>query len=245
MNPLHQRLYATYNLHYTHVNPSEAFLSRIFRSYTAEFGSLVNLTEKKSYLDVGCGSGLLLDWLSKRAPKASIHGLDSSHPMAEVARARLNESAQIHECDGVQFLSQHQDEFDGIFATDILEHMDDEYLPHFLDAARLALKPGGFLAVKVPNMSNISCSELRYRDATHLRGFTEKSLAQCFRAFDFVDCYCQGIIPDSIGMRLRIFVEKVLHRVIFRVCGHTDVSIFTRTITAVGYRDRSTRPNGL
>lgn len=235
-NSLLARLYADYDRHYVGASPSAQDKKRIFAAYAAQFGQLVDGQNQGSLLDVGCGSGLLLEWLSTACPQSLLQGVDASDVMSRLSEKNLHGKASIHHGNGIDFLRQHPDTYQGIFATDILEHMEDDVLLGFLDAALAALKPGGFLAVKVPNMANFSSTELRYRDATHVRGFTEKSLLQCFKAFGFSALVCYGTIPHSLGMRIRTCVESLLHRLIYRVCGHSDISIFTRTITAVGYR---------
>jgi len=236
MNGLHARLYADYERHYASASPSSRDKRRIFAAYAAQFQPLLATLGQGTLLDVGCGSGLLLEWLSTACPQASLHGIDASLSMSALSQKNLINKASAHHGDGIEFLRNHPHTYHGIFATDILEHMDDDTLQGFLDCALNALKPGGFLAVKVPNMSNLSSTELRYRDATHVRGFTEKSLIQCFRAFGFSNSVCYGTVPHSLGMKLRTCTEHLLHKVVYRVCGHTDVSVFTRTITAIGYK---------
>ncbi len=159
--------------------------------------------------------------------------------MSQLSEKNLQGKACIQHGDGIDHLRRHPGTYQGIFATDILEHMDDDTLHGFLDSALGALTPSGFLAVKVPNMTNLSCSELRYRDATHVRGFTEKSLVQCFKAFGFSESVCHGTIPHSFGMKLRMHVERLVHKIVYRICGHADVSIFTRTITVIGYKPQT------
>lgn len=236
MNGLHVRLYADYDRHYIGASPSPQNKQRIFAAYAAQFGQLVGSQSRGALLDVGCGSGLLLEWLSTVCPQASLHGVDASEAMSRLSEKNLHGKATIHHGNGIDFLRQNPDTYQGIFATDILEHMEDDVLLGFFDAVLSALKPGGFLAVKVPNMANLSSTELRYRDATHVRGFTEKSLVQCFKAFGFSAPVCSGTVPHSLGMKVRTHAERLLHRLVYRVCGHSDVSIFTRTISAVGYR---------
>ncbi len=46
-------------------------------------------------LDVGCGTGVLLEELSSRAPRASLAGVDLSEEMLEVARRRLGAAIEL------------------------------------------------------------------------------------------------------------------------------------------------------
>ena len=66
--------------------------------------------------------------------------------------------------DAVSLLKKNCDFYNGIFATDLLEHIEhDDALLELLKSVLNSLVPGGFFAVKVPNMANFSGMQLRYK----------------------------------------------------------------------------------
>jgi trans-aconitate 2-methyltransferase len=97
-------------------------------------------------IDLGCGPGNSTELVAARFPAAQIEGLDSSPDMLDKARRRLPQVtfqlAQLEEWSA-------QSRYDLIFANAVLQWIPD----HATLFARLAraLKPGGVLAVQMPN----------------------------------------------------------------------------------------------
>jgi len=48
-------------------------------------------------LDVGCGTGMLLEQISAASPQAQLSGMDPSAEMLQIARGRLGENVNLHE----------------------------------------------------------------------------------------------------------------------------------------------------
>jgi ubiquinone/menaquinone biosynthesis C-methylase UbiE len=96
-------------------------------------------------LDVACGQGLATRALAD-AGAASVHGVDASEAMIELARRRArpgDEPAVAYACDDAQRLSTCEDRsFDG--ATCQLGLMDIPDLDETLSAVRRVLRPGGW-----------------------------------------------------------------------------------------------------
>ena len=82
---------------------------------------LANLPAEARVLDVGCGTGILLEVCVERGFRA--HGVDPSDGMLEVARRRLGASAQLRTGDG-QHLPFGDGELDAVFATMVLHELD-------------------------------------------------------------------------------------------------------------------------
>ncbi|MEE4377226.1 MAG: methyltransferase domain-containing protein [Candidatus Competibacteraceae bacterium] len=95
-------------------------------------------------VDLGCGTGIcgpLFELLAER-----LIGVDLSPAMLDIARKRRVYDELI-EADVVDFLRQHQGEFDLCFAADVLVYLGD--LRPFLKASSAALKPDAYLAFTV------------------------------------------------------------------------------------------------
>jgi 2-polyprenyl-3-methyl-5-hydroxy-6-metoxy-1,4-benzoquinol methylase len=185
-------------------------------------------------LDVGCGAGLLLHWLSARTAIEPF-GIDASE--GQVALARRNAPrASVEHGEALPYLSAHRERFDGIFCMDVLEHVSQADLLEWVIGLRAALVPGGFLVCKVPNAANLTGGQLRYIDLTHERSFTRLSLYQLLEAADLTDCRVLPVRAAHLSGRARLLLERLLHRVVYRVCGDAGEVVFTRTLTVVALK---------
>ena len=115
-------------------------------------------------LDVGCGRGEFLDLLAAQGIAA--RGIDLNQEMAEVCRAR---GLNVVEADAVQYLtSLPDDSLGGIFAAQVVEHLEPSYLLQFLDVAFEKLQPGGRLVLETLNPACWTAFFESYiRDITH------------------------------------------------------------------------------
>ena len=80
-------------------------------------------------LAVGCGRGEFLDLLRERGVTAS--GIELNHDMVEVCRTR---NLLVSEGDAVSYLGTLPDDsLGGLFAAQVVEHLEPEYLLKFLN----------------------------------------------------------------------------------------------------------------
>jgi O-antigen chain-terminating methyltransferase len=98
-------------------------------------------------LDVGCGRGEFLDLLKARGITA--RGLDLNHEMVEVCRAR---GLDVAESDAVSYLEGLADgSLGGLFAAQVVEHLQPSYLLRFLELAFHKLRPAAPLVLETLN----------------------------------------------------------------------------------------------
>ncbi len=136
---------------------------------------LNNTPETANILDVGCGTGLLVNML-KDAGFSNVRGIDTSlHQIATATRRGLPCEAVKDEyifCLADSEPASH----DLIFLMDVLEHIPVPEQMRFVDALFRILKNGGRLVVCVPNANSSFGMRWRYSDWTHHTAFTEDSL---------------------------------------------------------------------
>ncbi|HEY3067285.1 MAG TPA: methyltransferase domain-containing protein [Methylomirabilota bacterium] len=99
-------------------------------------------------LDVGCGTGDLLAALAARFPRSELHGVDIS--TARVQRPlRDGRRVRVADADVQRGLPFRAATFDGIFCTEVLEHL--KHPQRGLEEIRRVLRPGGWAVITVPN----------------------------------------------------------------------------------------------
>jgi 2-polyprenyl-3-methyl-5-hydroxy-6-metoxy-1,4-benzoquinol methylase len=208
-----------------------------FEAMSMMFGKLIkSVPNGSNILDLGCGTGFLLTWLSMQ-PNIITFGIDKSPTQVEIAK-RILPSLHIYCSDGLQYLKKNPQKFSGIFCLDTLEHVESNDLClEWLEGVYNALLPGGFFFCRVPNAANLTGTYSRYIDLTHHRIFTSVTIIQLLEAGGFRDCRIIPLQTPDFGSRLRLMVEYLLHRMIFRICGSGKERIFTGNIHALGFKN--------
>jgi O-antigen chain-terminating methyltransferase len=117
-------------------------------------------------LDVGCGRGEFLDLLASRGIRS--RGIDTNDAMVEECRARGLDAVRA---DAVGYLSSLADgALGGLFAAQVVEHLEPAYLLRFLELAFQKLAPGGHLVLETVNAGCwVAFFESYIRDITHVR----------------------------------------------------------------------------
>lgn len=115
-------------------------------------------------LDVGCGRGEFLALLKGRGITG--RGLDLNHEMVEVCRAAGLDAAHG---DVVSYLDGLPDgSLGGVFAAQVVEHLEPGYLLRFLELAHYKLRPGASIVLETLNPACwIAFFESYIRDITH------------------------------------------------------------------------------
>lgn len=229
----------SYHHHYSRVNRSlnpRIIEGRIKINLERMYGPyLANLVEKSRVLDLGCGTGYLLHWLSKKPGLVPL-GVDLCPFMVREARRELPE-LEIALGDGLEYMrNSEKNSFSAIFCHDVLEHLpSEETCVEWVTAARHALIPGGALFCRVPNAANLAGFYMRHIDFTHKRLFTSFSLVQLLETGGLSDC---RIIPTKYKSSVRRFHLDVLnfvHRSLFLFCGLRTERYFDKLLFAAGF----------
>jgi len=115
-------------------------------------------------LDVGCGRGEFIDLLQSHGIPS--RGIDLNAEMVEICRDR---GLRVETADAVSYLArQPESSLGGIFAAQVVEHMEPGYLLRFLDLSFERLQPGGVLVLETLNPACWTAFFESYiRDITH------------------------------------------------------------------------------
>ena len=169
-------------------------------------------------LDIGCGWGQLLRAASDRGYDAV--GIEASPGVAEIAREAFGVECVVGAFPVQTF---EPDSFDIVVMNHVLEHVDD---PHSVieEAGRL-LKPGGVLAICVPNFGGLmrSVKGVQWQGlqpTQHVWQLTEKSVRALIEQSGLVPALVSrdsliyergaGSLPKWLALRMVLASAKVL-----------------------------------
>jgi len=178
--------------------------------------------------DVGCGGGHFLYYLIRKGYR-NITGIDISPGLVKFVKEEIWHD--VVEGDALTYLSQHKNQFDVIVANDFIEHLRKRSIIRFLFLSREALKDGGLLFLKTPNMSNIFASRHRYVDFSHEVGFTEYSIYEVCRAAKFSDVVVQSDLPTKREPKLFKRIRKI----------YLDLGVFPPTVLSTNLLVKCTK----
>ena len=151
-------------------------------------------------LDIGCGRGEFIELLNSHGIGA--RGLDLNHEMAETCRAR---GLDVVDADAVGYLSSVADgSLGGIFAAQVVEHLEPAYLLRLLDLAFVKLQPGGTLVLETLNPACWTAFFESYiRDITHRWPLHPETLKYLVTASGFTRADLHFISPVPAADRLQ------------------------------------------
>jgi 2-polyprenyl-3-methyl-5-hydroxy-6-metoxy-1,4-benzoquinol methylase/uncharacterized membrane-anchored protein YhcB (DUF1043 family) len=147
--------------------PDVEILSRL-SDYVAYFEGASDV------LDVGCGRGEFLKLLNKNG--ISSYGVDLNRAMIEECKEN---GLNVKEIDLLTHLKSLSDNsLGGLFAAQVVEHLEPAYLLEFIDTAFHKLRPGSKIILETINVASWSAFFQSYiRDITHIRPLHPETLS--------------------------------------------------------------------
>jgi SAM-dependent methyltransferase len=151
----------------------------------------------KTLLDVGCGTG---NFLNLAREKYDVWGVDFNRASIDIARDRFGlKNVYASELDA--FIDARAGEqFDVVTSFEVLEHQDSPL--EFLGRIKKLLRPGGHLAISVPNR-NSSLNTLGEADKppNHLVWWDARSLGVFLEraGFEIVKLYPRPLDSDCLS----------------------------------------------
>ncbi len=139
---------------------TEEYVKRNVEFYKPFFANCENV------LDIGCGRGEFLGLMRDQGIAA--RGIDLSEE--SVAQSRQN-GLNAEVADLFSWLpAQPEQQFDGIFSSQVVEHLDPRRLPEMIRLCAASLRRGGILAIETPNPQCLAIFATHfYLDPTHTR----------------------------------------------------------------------------
>jgi SAM-dependent methyltransferase len=166
-------------------------------------------SDAQSFLEIGCGSGVVLSALREALPELRLVGVELYSEGLEIARGRLP-GVELVELDAREL--PYEDAFDVVGAFDVLEHIDEDeqVLGQMVQAARPG--PGGVLLL-VPQHRWLWSRHDEISE--HRRRYTRKELvAKAERA---------GLVVEQVTSFVTALMPAlVVSRFVDRLRGTTD-----------------------
>jgi 2-polyprenyl-3-methyl-5-hydroxy-6-metoxy-1,4-benzoquinol methylase len=180
---------------------------------------LASLDLAADILDLGCGSGTLLDYLKRRG-FSHVCGVDISAEQIELARRR---GVRAEQHDALAYLAPNTERFDAVLAVDVFEHFTRDELFRLVRQIFSALKPRGRLIVQTANGAGLHPGQVIYGDLTHQTIFTPESLGQLLRTagFDALAYYETGPIPVRLRGKLDVALWSAI-KVVANAVRHVE-----------------------
>jgi O-antigen chain-terminating methyltransferase len=171
-------------------------------AYVSDFTGL------RDVLDMGCGRGEFLELLREQGIPA--RGVDINDEMAAICRSRGLDASSG---DALAYLQAQPDgSLGGLFAAQVVEHLQPDYLMRLLETAYHKLRPGSKIVLETVNPSCWYAFFSSYiRDVTHVRPLHPDTLRYLLVASGFqrVDIRYSAPFPDESKLQPLPVAEQV------------------------------------
>jgi SAM-dependent methyltransferase len=168
------------------------------RARLAEY--LPRFEGRSDILEIGCGRGEFLDLLREHG--VSARGLDVNEAMVQETRARGLDAIRA---DALPYLQGLPDaSLGGLFAAQVVEHLQPAYLARLIETAGHKLRPGGLIVLETINPTCwVAFFESYIRDLTHVRPLHPETLQFLVRAAGFrqVEVEYRAPVPEAEKLR--------------------------------------------
>ena len=148
-----------------------------------------------SLLDVGCGTGFVLEGIHARYPALRLAGSDADGGTLERVMRRVPDALVFQ---GLAADLPFRDQFDVVTALDVIEHIDDDR--GALVSMRQTLKPRGLLVLTVPQHPALWSEVDEF--SRHRRRYTRKELIEKVRTAGYVVERCTSCFSITLPMLL-------------------------------------------
>ncbi len=135
-------------------------------------------------LDLGCGRGEFLEILKERGVVGS--GVDGNGQMVEICR---DKGLDVRKADLLEALAGLPDgSLDGIFSSQVIEHLPPAALKRLVELAHAKLASGGILLLETVNPTSVfALVQIYFLDMTHQRPVHPQALKYLMESSSFED----------------------------------------------------------
>ncbi|HLK63879.1 MAG TPA: class I SAM-dependent methyltransferase [Bryobacteraceae bacterium] len=151
----------------------------------------------RSVLDIGCGRGEFLEMM--RDANVPARGIDLSEESVALCRHKQLDAEVADLYEYLQALPEAA--LDGIFCSQVVEHLPPERLPEMVKLAASRLSRGGVIAIETPNPECLAIFATHfYLDPTHTRPVPHPLLAFYLEEFGVGNIEVRRLAPARESM---------------------------------------------
>lgn len=161
---------------------------------------------KAKVLDIGCGTGVMLDHMDKNLGVDYV-GYDINQEYIDFAKKKYGDRGRFY-CSSINETVLYEDNFDIASAIAILHHLDNHESEKLIELGKRSLKPGGYLILSEPVWTDEQGwleKALMSRDRGQNIRRKEEYIALAKTQFQNVEC---TIIPGLMTIPWTICVLK-------------------------------------
>ena len=153
--------------------------------------ALEPLGSKQRLLDLGCGSGELLQRAVMRTQGGvTAVGLDLTPEMLALAKDRVGPDVDLVECNVLDGLPLRDESFHVVTSLNLVQELPSSATAPLLAEVSRVLKPGGYFRVAIPCMSENNPASSAFRDMAIRRGGMDFPLPESLeRIFENTSCF--------------------------------------------------------
>jgi O-antigen chain-terminating methyltransferase len=135
-------------------------------------------------LDLGCGRGEFLEVLKSRGFQGA--GVDGNGQMVDICREK---GLDVRKADLLEALAAEPDgSLDGVFSSQVIEHLPPAYLKRMIEVARTKLAPEGVLLLETVNPTSVfALVQIYFLDMTHRQPVHPQALKFLLESSGFED----------------------------------------------------------
>ena len=162
---------------YDRKGQGSALKAKHIRQFRKDFVEASGYQPGMSVLELGCGNGLFLRFLTHLGV-GDFMAVDGDPRIMEEIPPDL--ASSVHIVDFTEFFGSElgRRQFDRIVLFDVLEHFSPEDAAALLKSAAELLPDDGRIVIRVPNMASPLALSVQYNDVTHKTAFSPGSIRQ-------------------------------------------------------------------
>jgi O-antigen chain-terminating methyltransferase len=156
-------------------------------------------------LDIGCGRGEFLELLGETG--ITVKGVDLDLDMILYCREK---GLDVVQEDGLAYLDSLPDEaLGGIFAAQVIEHLEPTLIIDLVKLCRRKLRPGGILILETLNPKCLMIfAESFYMDFSHIKPIHPEAMKFLFESTGFLNIELKFSAPVEPSKRILSFPDR-------------------------------------
>lgn len=132
-------------------------------------------------IDIGCGRGEFLELLASKGVSAT--GIDLYGKSIDYCRIK---GLNVKQTDAISYIENLEEEIDGIFAGQLVEHLTIEQIIRLCRVSYEKLKKGSYLIMETPNPTSLAIyTHAFYMDPSHVKPVHPLTLKYCTQKAGF------------------------------------------------------------